>query len=115
MGKPVTHWEINARDAAKLKTFYSELFDWKIDDNNPTKYGVVETGGKGINGGIGRGQDFFGVTFYVEVEDLEEYLTKARTLGGRTLMPPTVLPQVTLAVFADPEGNRIGLVKSGSM
>ncbi len=116
MGKPVVHWEIHAKDAPKLQKFYGELFDWKIDANNPMKYGLVDAGGKGINGGIGPGEKFFGVTFYVEVEDLEEYLTKATRLGAKTLMPPTTIPDmVTLAVFADPEGNRIGLVKAGSM
>ncbi len=116
MGKPVVHWEINAKDAPKLQKFYGELFDWKVDANNPMKYGVVHTEGKGINGGIGQGDKFFGVTFYVEVEDLEEYLTKAGRLGGKTVVPPTTIPDmVTMAVFVDPEGNRVGLVKTGTM
>ena len=29
-------------------------------------------------------------------------------------MPPTELPQVTLALFADPEGNVVGLTLEGS-
>lgn len=117
MGKPVTHWEINTKDATKLQKFYADLFDWKIDTNNPMNYGMVNTGGKGgINGGIGLGEKFFGVTFYVEVDDLQEYLTTAEKMGGRTLVPPTTIPgSVSFALFADPEGNRIGLVKAGSM
>jgi predicted enzyme related to lactoylglutathione lyase len=115
MGKPVVHWEINAKDAPKLQQFYRELFDWTIDTNNPMKYGMVKTGAAGINGGIGP-SDTPGVTFYVEVEDLQEYLTLAQRFGGTILQPPTTLPgAVTLAIFADPEGNRIGLVKTGSM
>jgi uncharacterized protein len=115
MGKPVVHWEINAKDAPKLQKFYQNLFDWKIDANNPMNYGMVTTGGAGINGGIGP-SDTPGVTFYVEVEDLQEYLTLAQRYGGKVLQPPTtVMGSVTLAMFADPEGNRIGLVKAGSM
>ena len=50
---------------------------------------------------------------YVEVNDLQAYLDKAEKLGGKTIMPPTEIPdQVTLAMFTDPEGNVIGLVKS---
>ena len=115
MGKPVVHWEINAKDAPKLQKFYRELFDWTIDANNAMNYGMVTTGGAGINGGIGPSETP-GVTFYVEVEDLQEYLTLAQRSGGKVLQSPTTLPgAVTLAVFADPEGNRIGLVKAGSM
>lgn len=123
MGKPVVHWEVTGKDGKRLQKFYAELFDWKVDANNPMEYGVVDTGGKGINGGIAAAQGDHpgGVTFYVEVEDLEEYLRTAERLGGKTLMPPTTVmgqedrPGVTLALFADPEGNRIGLVKAGTM
>ena len=45
MGQPVIHWEIAGADAEKLWGFYSEMFDWKIDANNPMKYGMAETGG----------------------------------------------------------------------
>jgi hypothetical protein len=27
-----------------------DIFDWKIDANNPMNYGLVETGGEGIRG-----------------------------------------------------------------
>ena len=123
MGKPVVHWEVTGKDGKRLQKFYADLFDWKIDTNNPMEYGMVNTGGKGINGGIAAAQQGSpgGVTFYVEVEDLEEYLRTAERLGGKTLMPSTTVmgqkdqPGVTLALFSDPEGNRIGLVKAGSM
>jgi predicted enzyme related to lactoylglutathione lyase len=35
MGCPVIHFEIAGQDAKKLQQFYSELFDWKIDADNP--------------------------------------------------------------------------------
>lgn len=120
MGNPIMHWEVTGKDGKRLQKFYTELFDWKIDTNNPMQYGMVDTGGKGINGGIATAQGGpGGVTFYVEVEDLEEYLKSAERLGGKTLMPPTEVPgargTVAFALLADPEGNRIGLVKAGSM
>lgn len=115
MGRPVVHFEINARDSKKLGSFYSELFDWKIDTNNPMGYGMVDTGGVGgIGGGIGQsdGTAPAYLSVYVQVDDLQAYLDKAEKLGGKTLVPPTEIPNtVTFAMFQDPEGNMIGLLK----
>jgi predicted enzyme related to lactoylglutathione lyase len=113
MGCPVVHFEIIAKDGPKLQRFYADLFDWQIDANNPQNYGLVETGGEGgINGGIGPGEPT-GITFYVQVRDLQAALEKAEKLGGKTLMPPMEVPGagVTLAMFSDVEGNRVGLLK----
>ena len=42
----------------------------------------------------------------------QAYLDKAEELGGKTVMPPTEIPDiVTLAMFSDPEGNLIGMIK----
>lgn len=112
MGKPVVHWEINARNPSSLHKFYADLFGWKIDANNPINYGMVETGSPGINGGIGPADGEGYITFYVQVEDLQAYLEKAERLGGKVVVPPTEVPgMVTYAMFTDPEGFRIGLVK----
>ena len=35
MGNPVVHFEIMGGDGERLKGFYSDLFGWKIDSNNP--------------------------------------------------------------------------------
>jgi len=49
----------------------------------------------------------------VEVDDLQAHLDKAEQMGGRTIMPLTKIPgMVTFALFADSEGQVIGLVKS---
>lgn len=51
--------------------------------------------------------------FYVQVDDLDAYLKKAESLGGRTVVPPTEIPNmVTFAMFADPDGNAVGLIKA---
>jgi predicted enzyme related to lactoylglutathione lyase len=112
MGNPVVHFEIVAKDAAKSQEFYAKLFDWHIDADNPMSYGMVDTHSEGgIGGGItGEGANT-GVTFYVQVDDLQAYLDKAESLGGKTIMPPMEIPDmVKLAVFSDPEGNVIGIV-----
>jgi predicted enzyme related to lactoylglutathione lyase len=84
MGNPVVHWEINTQDGKAAQEFYGKLFDWKIDSNNPMGYGLVDTGGGGVNGGIGQAESGRPslVTFYVQVNDLEAYLTRVESLGG---------------------------------
>ena len=39
MGAPVIHFEIMGGEGTQLETFYRELFGWKINSNNPMKYG----------------------------------------------------------------------------
>ena len=112
MGRPVVHFEVSGKDADKLQQFYGDLFDWKIDASNPMNYGMVDNNGKGINGGIGPSPDGRGhVTFYVDVEDINDALQQAERLGGKTVMPRTEMEMVTLALLADPEGNVVGLVE----
>lgn len=112
-GHPVVHWEINARDPKALHRFYADLFGWKIDADNPMGYGLVTAGGDGINGGIGPAQGVPGVTFYVRVPDLDAVLRRAAAMGGSTAVPPTEIPNmVTFAIFVDPQGNRIGIIKA---
>ncbi len=114
MAAPVTHFEVNAKDAARVREFFSNLFGWKIEIDPNMNYGMVDTGVKrGINGGIGQatGQNS-SVTFYVQVEDVQAHIDKATSLGGSVIMPLTEVPGVvTMAQIADPEGNVIGLVK----
>ena len=114
MAYPVTHFEINAQDAPATQKFYRDLFGWGIDTNNPDNYGMIDTKNKGtgINGGIGASQQGRSwVTFYVECDDPAATLAKAERLGGRRVMEPMESMNVTYALFADPEGNVIGLAK----
>jgi predicted enzyme related to lactoylglutathione lyase len=120
MGQPVVHFEIVGKDADKLQDYYSELFGWEIDSNNPMKYGVVQregntnADGAGIGGGVGPGPEGYPghVTFYVEVPDVEAALAKAESLGGTRMMgPDKPMEGVEIGLFNDPEGHVIGLVR----
>jgi uncharacterized protein len=111
---PVTHFEINAQDAPATQKFYRDLFGWGIDTDNPDNYGMIDTKNKGtgINGGIGASQQGRSwVTFYVECDDPAATLAKVERLGGSRVMEPMKSMNVTYALFADPEGNVIGLAK----
>ena len=119
MPNPVVHFEIMVKEGGDLdgvRKFYTDVFGWKIDANNPMNYGMVDTGGQGIPGGIGKpmmGPSY--ASFYIQVDDLAKALKTIESRGGRTIMQPTDIPGGTLsiAMFTDPAGNLIGLVRNG--
>jgi predicted enzyme related to lactoylglutathione lyase len=119
MGQPVVHFEVGGKDAAKLQSYYADLFGWSIDASNPMNYGIVKgednpSNMGSIGGGVGpapEGADGW-VTFYIAVPDVEAALQKAESLGGTRVMGPMkVMEEVELGHFKDPEGNLIGLVR----
>ncbi len=114
MARPVVHFEISGPDTAKLNDFYSKVFEWTVNADNPMNYGMVEQGDTGIGGGIAeRGEGDPGVTIYIEVPDLQAALDAVEAAGGRTVQEPMEVPDmVALAMFADPEGNIVGLVRA---
>ena len=121
MGQPVVHFEITGTDGPALQSFYSELFEWNIDANNPMGYGIVtrednlSAEGIGIGGGISAGPEGYPghVTFYVEVPDVEASLAKAESLGGTRMMgPEEVMEGLVIGLFTDFEGHTIGLFQA---
>jgi uncharacterized protein len=120
MGQPVVHFEVIGKDGAKLRSYYSELFDWEMNADNPMNYGTVDreanlsSDGIGIGGGVGQAPEGYDghVTFYVAVPDVEAALVKAEGLGGSRMMGPVEVTEgVEIAQFADPEGHLVGLFK----
>ena len=116
MGAPVAFFEVSSPDAERAQRFYGELFGWQVaTDPEMGGYGLVDTaaGGSAIGGGIGPVEegDSAGVRIYVRVDDLEAALQRAEQLGGTRLVPPTDLPAGygRFALFADPDGNPVGL------
>jgi predicted enzyme related to lactoylglutathione lyase len=113
MGNPIIHFEIGCKDKDKTKAFFSELFGWGIEDMGPAS--MINTGhDTGIHGHISAlGHEPHNyVTVYAQVDDLQACLEKAEKLGGKTIVPPTEVPQAGhFAWFSDPEGNVIGLWK----
>jgi predicted enzyme related to lactoylglutathione lyase len=123
VGQPVVHFEVVGKDAKRLQSYYSELFGWEIESDNPLNYGTVAREGNtnpdgvGIGGGVAPGPspDYPGhVTFYVEVPDVEGALAKAESLGGTRVFGPGKVPgtDIELGQFTDPEGHLIGLTRA---
>jgi uncharacterized protein len=112
MPNPTMWFEVAGKDFEGLKSFYSQLFEWKLNDLEGMPYAVLEDADGGIPGGIGAAPEGNPghVTFYVQVDDLEASLAKAESLGGKRAMGPMDIPNGQIALFTDPEGHEIGLM-----
>ena len=114
MGNPIVHWEICAKNPEKSVEFYKKMFDWDIQYTKEIEYWMCNVGEGGIGGGIFKAQGEMPnyVTIYVHVDDLQKALDKAKKLGAFIIAEPTPIPGVgSYAMFADLEGNAIGLFK----
>ena len=111
--RPVVHWEIIAKDQAKMRDFYAQMFNWKIAE------GPIALVDAGI--GAPEPEQFTGhilpgdasrVVLDIQVLDLRASMVKAEQLGGSIISQPFDVPNgPTIARIADPEGNHIGLVQ----
>jgi predicted enzyme related to lactoylglutathione lyase len=114
---PIVHLEIPAKDAAAAGKFYGEAFGWNIEAD-PT-YNYVQLRAEGVPGGgfVEVGGSSAPIQYkpdsllvYVSTDDINATLAKVESLGGKTVLPKTEIPQMGWwAVFADPTGIRIGL------
>jgi len=112
MGRPVVRFEIGCRDRARTAEFFGKLFEWNTQESEHST--TIDTAaGDGINGHItalGHEPHNY-VTFYVEVDDVQAYLDKAVSLGGKALLPVITIPKGQFSWVADPDSNTIGLYK----
>ena len=119
MGSPIGHFEILGTDAGRLRDFYTDIFGWAVkhppEEGDPLDYTMISTGsGDGtLEGGIGRNPERRGaLTFYVRVQNLEATLAQVEGAGGTTLRERLqVGPNVSIAMFGDPDGNVVGLME----
>jgi predicted enzyme related to lactoylglutathione lyase len=113
MSNPVMQFQILSKTPDAAAQFYSALFGWKVDADNPMGYRRIDTGSpQGIQGGIWpappQSPDF--VQLFVAVEDIQAAVDRARQLGARILIPPTKLPEGDeMAVLHDPQGLSFGV------
>jgi hypothetical protein len=110
----VIHFEIAGKDQKALQGYYSALFGWKLNTDNPGGYGMTDPAQTGVVVGVGGTPDGSAghVTGYVTVADVDATLARATELGGRVVMPKfSPAPDTFLALVADPEGHVIGLTQ----
>jgi predicted enzyme related to lactoylglutathione lyase len=89
-----------------------ETFRLEIEAMGPAAMIAAEPGGiAGHITALGHEPHHYTI-FYVEVDDVAGYLEKAKSLGGKMLVPPVEIPTGTFAWTQDPEGNTVGLWKA---
>ena len=71
------HFEATGKDGDKLRDFYGKVFGWTFNVMPEMDYGLVDNGGRGINGGIGTGDAAATALFYVAVADPQATLDQA--------------------------------------
>jgi predicted enzyme related to lactoylglutathione lyase len=111
----IVYFEIIGADSERLRSYYSELFDWRFDVATTPRgfdYASVRDDDVGIGGAVGAappGTSGY-VTFYVAVADVEATLARAQVLGGTRIFGPDRLTDtLQIGMLTDPEGHMIGV------
>lgn len=105
-------FDISTPDSARARGFYRDMFGWSVHQLDET-YTLVGSEGAPPSGGIGQAgptSPYVGVVVYFPVDDVDTALSRAEKLGGTRVMEPQSSPDGRVAVFADPDGNKIGLM-----
>lgn len=120
MANPFVHVELSTTDPAKAKAFYTQLFDWKLEDM-PMGPGMTYTmvnPGAGTGGGLmqqmapGAPSAWLA---YVEVSDVKAATAKAASLGAAVVKDITEVPGMGwFSVIVDPTGAALGLWQSAA-
>ena len=113
MGNAVMQFQMISKAPDETARFYSALFGWKVDADNPMGYRRIKTGSTaGIQGGIWpappQAPNF--VQLFMLVDDVSAAVARATELGAKLLIPPTQLPEGDeMAVLHDPQGMSFGV------
>lgn len=125
MSNRVVHFEIYADDVERAKKFYTDVFGWTYQTwefGGSAYYGVLTApeGSKepGINGGLLKrigpppvdGIAVIGYACTVQVENIDETITKIESSGGTLALAKQAIPGMAWqAYYKDTEGNIFGI------
>ena len=122
----VVHFEVPFDDADRARSFYSDVFGWKIQQMPEFEYNFVTTGPMGeegmpsepgyIGGGMFQRQgDLNRPVITINVDDMGAALAKIAEHGGAAVGEPMDVGDMGIAAyFTDSEGNLMGLWQSKS-
>lgn len=118
----ITWFEIPVVGFNRAKTFYESVLDISIHvhEVNGALMGVLGDATRGISGAIIKHEWYkpseHGVLLYLNAgEDVMPALARAEAAGGTVVIPKTKVSEDFgyMAVFRDPDGNRIALRSTG--
>jgi hypothetical protein len=115
MANPFVHVELHTTDLEKAKSFYGQLFDWKLEEmpmGDGTTYTMIGVG-SGTGGGMMKqvtpGAPSHWLA-YIEVADVKASTAKAKSLGGNVLQDVMeVMGMGWISIIQDPTGAVSGL------
>ncbi len=108
----ITHIDIPVSDTARATDFYGALFGWQIRELPGFEgYPMWQAPNEISGGGLApRGEGFTQPRSYVEVDSIDDTLAAAVERGAQVVMDKQeITPTSWWAIFADPDGNHIGL------
>ena len=115
MSNPFVHVELATTDYDKAKSFYSKLFNWKLQEmpmGDGVTYTTIDPAG-GTGGGMmkqlspGAPSSWLA---YVNVDDIKSSTAKAKSLGATIKRDVTEVPGMGwFSILADPTGATLGL------
>ena len=119
----IVHYELPAKNPAKLSKFYANVLGWAFKDSGMVdmKYWTIKTSSSqkmGFGGMYKKTMSQQVPTSYVSVANIDATVKKIQKSGGKVLVPKQAIPKMGWSVVArDPEGNALGLfqmdVKAG--
>ena len=117
MSNPFTYAELHTQDPKAAKTFYRQLFDWKMEDHdNPQGTYTEIDPGEGFPGGLlqdaSAGRSHW--LPYVKVADVAAATARAKGLGATPLQELVEIPEGRFSVLVDPTGAPFGLFQTAS-
>lgn len=106
MAQPIVFFDIAGPDDEALKSFYSTVFGWEMDESGQFSVGVNAP----IDGAIRK--DPAEKRIYLGVPDVTACLSLIEQSGGTVDTPRFEVPGVVvLGLFRDPASNPMGLVE----
>jgi len=115
MANPFVHIELSTTDPAKAKSFYGQLFSWKMEDmpmGPDLTYTMIKPG-EGAGGGLMKQlipNAPSAWLAYVTVDDVKAATAKAQSLGATVMKDVSEVPDMGwFSIIVDPTGAPLGL------
>ena len=123
---PVVHFEMPAKDKARVAKFYTDAFGWGMQVMGAEYGGYIvattadsdEKSGRpkepgAINGGFFEWKEDNNLpSVVISVGNIDEAMKNIEAAGGKVVSKPQNIPEVGMwAVFTDSEGNRVSILQ----
>jgi len=107
--------ELTTTDTTAALEFYTKIFGWTTEVMHMPgmDYTVVKAGGRPIGGVMAANKEGCPTTWmsYVTVDNIDETVALAQTLGAKVCVPPMDIPEVgRFSVFTDPQGAVVAAI-----